>query len=94
MSSELDASELIAEDVPCSVGLVPAAACRPLGVVKDSAQAFVRTADPDDEFLLLTVSRCRQPVRNSPPMPQTLKKTLVSPGPEGSRRSSIRSISV
>ena len=48
-----------AEDVPCSAGLVIDASGSmrtTLGIVKDSAQAFVRTANPDDEFLLLTVS--------------------------------------
>ena len=47
------------EDVPCSIGLVLDASGSmqsTLGVVKDSAQAFVRTANQDDEFLLLTVS--------------------------------------
>src|ERR1700685_2103920 len=47
------------EDVPCSAGLVldiSGSMQSTLGVVKESAQAFVRTANPDDEFLLLTVS--------------------------------------
>ena len=47
------------EDVPCSVGLVldiSGSMKSAIGVVKESAQAFVRTANPDDEFLLLTVS--------------------------------------
>jgi len=47
------------EDAPCSVGLVLDASGSmqsTLGVVKESAQAFVRTANMDDEFLLLTVS--------------------------------------
>ncbi len=48
-----------AEDVPCSAGLVLDASGSmetTLGIVKDSAQAFVKTANQDDEFLLLTVS--------------------------------------
>ncbi|HEV2200225.1 MAG TPA: VWA domain-containing protein [Bryobacteraceae bacterium] len=47
------------EDAPCSAGLVldvSGSMRSTLGVVKDSARAFVRTAGPDDEFLLLTVS--------------------------------------
>jgi len=47
------------EDVPCSVGLVldiSGSMKSAIGAVKESAQAFVRTANPDDEFLLLTVS--------------------------------------
>jgi Ca-activated chloride channel homolog len=47
------------EDIPCSAGLVLDASGSmqsTLGAVKESAQAFVRTANPEDEFLLLTVS--------------------------------------
>jgi Ca-activated chloride channel family protein len=47
------------EDAPCSAGLVldiSGSMQRTLGVVKESAQAFIRTANPEDEFLLLTVS--------------------------------------
>jgi Ca-activated chloride channel family protein len=47
------------EDAPCSVGLmldVSGSMRTTLGMVKDGAQTFVRTANPADEFLLLTVS--------------------------------------
>ncbi len=47
------------EDVPCSAGLVLDASGSmqsTLGVVKEGAEVFVRTANRDDEFLLLTVS--------------------------------------
>jgi Ca-activated chloride channel homolog len=47
------------EDAPCSAGLVldtSGSMQTTLGVVKQSAQAFVRTANTDDEFLLMTVS--------------------------------------
>jgi Ca-activated chloride channel homolog len=47
------------EDVPVSVGLVldtSGSMQRTLGVVKEGAQAFVKTSNPDDEYLLLTVS--------------------------------------
>jgi Ca-activated chloride channel family protein len=47
------------EDVPCSVGLVldtSGSMQRTLGLVKEGAQAFVKTSNPDDEYLLLTVS--------------------------------------
>jgi Ca-activated chloride channel family protein len=47
------------EDVPCSAGLVldtSGSMQTTLGIVKQSARAFVRTANNDDEFLLLTVS--------------------------------------
>jgi Ca-activated chloride channel family protein len=47
------------EDAPCSAGLVLDASGSmqtTLGMVKQSARAFVRTANTDDEFLLLTVS--------------------------------------
>jgi Ca-activated chloride channel homolog len=47
------------QDAPCSVGMVldvSGSMQTTLGVVKDSAQAFVRAANPEDEFLLLTVS--------------------------------------
>jgi Ca-activated chloride channel family protein len=54
------------EDAPCSAGLVldtSGSMQTTLGVVKQSARAFVRTANTDDEFLLLTVST--QPTVNS-----------------------------
>jgi Ca-activated chloride channel family protein len=47
------------EDIPCSVGLVldiSGSMQSSLGAVKEAARAFVRTANPADEFLLLTVS--------------------------------------
>lgn len=47
------------EDAPCSVGLVldiSGSMQTTLGIVKDGAQRFVRTANPEDEFMLLTVS--------------------------------------
>jgi Ca-activated chloride channel family protein len=47
------------EDAVCSAGLVldiSGSMQTTLGAVKDSARAFVRTANQDDEFLLLTVS--------------------------------------
>jgi Ca-activated chloride channel family protein len=47
------------QDAPCSAGLVldvSGSMQSTLGVVKESAQAFVRNANQDDEFLLLTVS--------------------------------------
>jgi Ca-activated chloride channel homolog len=47
------------EDLPCTAGLVldiSGSMQSTLGVVKESAKAFVRTANPEDEFLLLTVS--------------------------------------
>jgi Ca-activated chloride channel family protein len=47
------------EDAPCSVGLVldiSGSMRNTLSAAKDVAQGFFRTANPDDEFLLLTVS--------------------------------------
>ncbi len=47
------------EDVPCSAGLVLDASGSmqtTLGIVKESAKTFVRMANQDDEFMLLTVS--------------------------------------
>ena len=47
------------EDAPCSVGLVldiSGSMQRTLSAAKDIAHAFFGTANPDDEFLLLTVS--------------------------------------
>jgi len=47
------------EDAPCSAGLVldiSGSMQSTLGVVKDSAVAFVKAANQSDEFLLLTVS--------------------------------------
>jgi Ca-activated chloride channel family protein len=47
------------EDAPCSVGLVldiSGSMQNTLGAAKGVAQAFFKTANPDDEFLLLTVS--------------------------------------
>lgn len=47
------------EDAPCSVGVVldvSGSMRNALGLAKESAQAFVAAANPDDEFLLLTVS--------------------------------------
>jgi Ca-activated chloride channel family protein len=54
------------QDMPCSVGLVldtSGSMQTTLDVVKQSSRAFVRTANADDEFLLLTVST--QPSVNS-----------------------------
>ena len=47
------------EDIPCSIGLVldiSGSMQSSLGAVKEAARAFVRTANPEDEFHLLTVS--------------------------------------
>jgi Ca-activated chloride channel family protein len=47
------------DDTPCSVGVVldvSGSMRNALGLAKDSAQAFVAAANPEDEFLLLTVS--------------------------------------
>ena len=47
------------EDAPCSVGLVldiSGSMRNALGTVKDVVQAFLRAANSEDEFLLLTVS--------------------------------------
>jgi Ca-activated chloride channel homolog len=47
------------EDAPCSAGLVldtSGSMQASLGTVKQSARDFVKAANPDDEFLLLTVS--------------------------------------
>jgi Ca-activated chloride channel family protein len=47
------------DDVPCSVGLVldiSGSMRTALSAAKDVAQAFFKTANPEDEFLLLTVS--------------------------------------
>ncbi|HEY1756086.1 MAG TPA: VWA domain-containing protein [Bryobacteraceae bacterium] len=47
------------QDAPCSAGLVldiSGSMQSTLGVVKEGAQAFVREANQEDEFLLLTVS--------------------------------------
>ena len=47
------------EDVPCSVGLVldiSGSMRNILSATKDVVHAFLQTANPDDEFLLLTVS--------------------------------------
>jgi Ca-activated chloride channel homolog len=48
-----------AEDAPCSVGLVldiSGSMRNTLGSVKGVAHSFLQTANPEDEFLLLTVS--------------------------------------
>ena len=47
------------EDSPCSIGLVldiSGSMRNTLGGAKDVVQSFLRTANPEDEFLLLTVS--------------------------------------
>lgn len=47
------------EDAPCSVGLVldiSGSMQTTLGIVKDGAGRFVRSANQDDEFMLLTIS--------------------------------------
>jgi Ca-activated chloride channel family protein len=47
------------EDAPCSVGMVldiSGSMRQSLAVAKEGASAFFKTANPDDEFLLLTVS--------------------------------------
>ena len=54
------------EDAPCSVGLVldiSGSMQNTLSAAKGVVQAFFRTANPDDEFLLLTVST--EPVATS-----------------------------
>jgi Ca-activated chloride channel family protein len=54
------------EDAPCSVGLVldiSGSMRNTLGDAKSVAQSFLRTANPEDEFLLLTVST--QPAASS-----------------------------
>jgi len=50
---------VISEDAPCSVGLVldiSGSMRNTLGAAKDDAQSFFKTANPQDEFMLLTVS--------------------------------------
>ena len=74
------------EDVPCSVGLVldtSGSMQRTLGVVKEGAQAFVKTSNPDDEFVLLTVSTLPSAVSEFTSDPaSSWSKTSPSPSPE------------
>jgi Ca-activated chloride channel family protein len=57
--NSLQIASFATQDTPCSMGLVldiSGSMQSTLGVVKKSARAFVRAANADDEFLLLTVS--------------------------------------
>ena len=84
------------QDARCSAGLVldvSGSMQSTLGVVKESARAFVRTAGQDDEFLLLTVST--QPaaaISEFTTDTETLEEGIALARPGGSRRWSIRSI--
>jgi Ca-activated chloride channel family protein len=74
------------EDTPVSAGLVldvSGSMQRALGVVKDSAQAFVKTANRDDELLLLTVSSQPAAVSEFTTDPETIEEGIAAVRPGG-----------
>ena len=79
--------------VQCLVLDVSGSMRNTLGVVKEGARAFVKTASPDDEFLLLTVSTRPAAISEFTTDTETLEESIALTRPGGSRRSSIRSIS-
>ena len=84
------------EDAPSSVGLVldtSGSMRKALGTVKDCAHAFLGTANPDDEFLLLAVPTEPDALSGLTTDIATLEERVRSTTP-GGRRSLIRFISV
>jgi Ca-activated chloride channel family protein len=74
------------EDAPCSAGLVldiSASMQRSLGVIKESARAFVKTANQDDEFLLLTVSTQPEAISEFTTDPEALEGGIAAARPGG-----------
>ena len=74
------------EDAPVSAGLVldvSGSMRGALGIVKDSAQAFVKTANEDDEFLLLTVSSQPAAVSEFTTDPETIEEGIAATRPGG-----------
>jgi VWFA-related protein len=85
------------EDAPCSVGLVldiSGSMRNTLSAAKGVAEAFFRTANPDDEFLLLTVSTEPAAIPGFTTDIAALEKTIEFTSLVGEPRSSIQSISV
>jgi Ca-activated chloride channel family protein len=79
-------SALTNEDAPCSVGLVFDASGsmrNTLGYAKDLARAFFQTANPQDEFLLLTVSTQPQAISGFTTDTEALEKNIESTGAGG-----------
>ena len=74
------------QDAPCSAGLVldvSGSMQSTLGVVKESALAFVRTASQDDEFLLLTVSTRPAAISEFTTDTETLQEGIAVARPGG-----------
>ena len=74
------------EDVPVSASLVldvSGSMQSAMGIVKDSARAFVKTANPDDEFLLLTVSSQPAAVTGFTTDPETIEEAIAAARPGG-----------
>jgi Ca-activated chloride channel family protein len=67
------------EDVPSSVGLVldtSGSMRNALGTAKDVAHAFLKTANPEDEFMLLTVSTEPDTIRGFTPNAAALDQDI------------------
>ncbi len=74
------------EDVPCSVGLVldiSGSMRHALATAKTVAQAFFRTANPDDEFLTLTVSTLPNALAGFTTDAEALEQDIQSSRPGG-----------
>ena len=74
------------EDSPCSVGLVldtSGSMRRTLGAAKDIARTFLETANPEDEFQLLTVSTQAAAYSGFTTDKAALEKEIDSTQPEG-----------
>jgi len=75
-----------AEDAPCSVGLVldiSGSMRGTLGTAKGVAQSFFQTVNPEDEFLLLTVSTEPVAVSGFTTDARELEKRIERTGPGG-----------
>jgi Ca-activated chloride channel family protein len=75
-----------AEDAPCSAGLVldiSGSMQSTIGVVKDSALALIRTANQNDEFLLLTVSTLPEASPNFTTDAGTIEENIAYTRPGG-----------
>jgi Ca-activated chloride channel homolog len=75
-----------ADDAPCSVGLVldvSGSMRNTLGAAKGVAQTFFRTANPGDEFLLLTVSSQPEAVSGFTTNVVDLEENIARTSPNG-----------
>lgn len=75
-----------AEDAPCSVGLVldiSGSMRYALNVTKPAAQAFLKTTNPEDEYMMLTVSTLPDTVSGFTPDVEALAQSIQATTPDG-----------